>query len=84
MKEYAVVSAGPTWTKHFFVPYPTEPDVLSVKTWVVFSPSQVNTGLMIKVRYKDYSSPSMTALSIAARAKSKAPTSVSTWRKPLT
>jgi len=47
MKEYAVVSAGPTWTKDFFVPHPTELDVLSVKTWVVFSPSQVNTGLKI-------------------------------------
>ena len=47
MKEYAVVSAGPTWTKDFFVPHPTELNVLSVKTWVVFSPSQVNTGLKI-------------------------------------
>jgi len=78
MKEYAVVSAGPTWTKHFFVPYPTEPDVLSVKTWVVFSPSQVNTGLMIKVRYKDYSSPLMIASLVALQAKSYAPMPVST------
>jgi hypothetical protein len=38
MKEYEVVMVGPTWTKDFFVPHPTEPDVLSVKTWVVFSP----------------------------------------------
>lgn len=29
---------APTWTKDFFVPHPTEPDVLSVKTWVLFSP----------------------------------------------